>query len=108
MHSDLLIGDINNVLRRLDIYPVQKNTAHEKIEFHITKEVIEKCHKEKKELDTVKNIVKNYAVSHKGEIYFIDDKNEIGLDDEQLKVLINKHIRTWIKDDDGISPYILR
>ena len=55
-----------------------------RIEFDITKEIIEKCHKEKKELDTVKNIVKNYAVSHKGEIHFIDDKNEIGLDDEQL------------------------
>ena len=104
MHSDLLIGDINNVLRRLDIYPVQKYTAHKRIEFDITKEIIEKCHKEKKELDTVKNIVKNYAVSHKGEIYFIDDKNEIELDDEQLKVLINKHIRTWIKDNDGMSP----
>ena len=104
MHSDLLIGDINNVLRRLDIYPVQKYTAHKRIEFDITKEIIEKCHKEKKELDTVKNIVKNYAVSDKGKIYFIDDKNEIGLDDEQLKVLINKHVSTWIKHDDGISP----
>ncbi len=94
MYSDALIIDINNVLRRLDIYPVQKYTAHKRIEFDITKEIIEKCHKEKKELDTVKNIVKNYA----------DDKNEIGLDDEQLKVLINKHVSTWIKHDDGISP----
>ena len=100
MYSDALIIDINNVLRKLDIYPVQKYTAHEKIEFDITKEIIEKCHKEKKELDTVKN----YAVSDKGKIYFIDDKNEIGLDDEQLKVLINKHVSTWIKHDDGISP----
>lgn len=104
MSSDSLIRDINSILRKLDVYPVIKNTAHEKIKFDITKEIIEKCHKEKKELDTVKHIVKNYAVSHKGEIYFIDDKNEIGLDDEQLKVLINKHVRTWIKGDDGISP----
>ena len=37
MHSDLLIGDINNVLRKLDIYPVQKYTAHKRIEFDITK-----------------------------------------------------------------------
>ncbi len=104
MYSEPFIGDVNNILRKLDVYPVLKNTAHEKIEFDITEETIEKCHKEKKELDTVKNIVKNYAVSREGEIYFIDDKNEIGLDDEQLKVLINKHVRTWIKDDDGISP----
>ena len=77
MYSDPLIIDVNNVLRKLDIYPVQKYTAHKRIEFDITKEIIEKCHKKKKELDTVKNIVKNYAVS---------DKGEIGLDDEQLKV----------------------
>ena len=43
MHSDLLIGDINNVLRKLDIYPVQKYTAHKRIEFDITKECIDKC-----------------------------------------------------------------
>ena len=31
MHSDLLIGDINNVLQKLDVYPVHKiYTAHEK------------------------------------------------------------------------------
>ena len=104
MHSDLLIGDINNVLRRLDIYPVQKYTAHKRIEFDITKEIIEKCHKEKKELDTIKHVIKKYAISHKGEVYITDDKNEIGLDDEQLKVLINKHVRTWIKNDDGVTP----
>ena len=86
MYSDALIIDINNVLRKLDIYPVQKYTAHEKIEFDITKEVIEKCHKEKKELDAVKNI--------------IDNKNEIGLDIEQIHVLINKHVRTWV----GVQP----
>ena len=56
MHSDLLIGDINNVLRRLDIYPVQKYTAHKRIEFDITKEIIEKCHKQKKELDGISPI----------------------------------------------------
>ncbi len=39
MHSDLLIGDINNVLRKLDIYPVQKYTTHDKIEFDITTKV---------------------------------------------------------------------
>lgn len=104
MHSDLLIGDINNVLRRLDIYPVQKYTAHKRIEFDVTKEIIEKCHKEKKELDTIKHVVKKYAISHKGEVYITDDKNEIGLDDEQLKVLINKHVRTWIQRDNGVTP----
>ena len=104
MYSDALIIDINNVLRKLDIYPVQKYTAHEKIEFDITKEVIEKCHKEKKELDAVKNILKNYAISHKGEIHVIDNKNEIGLDNEQIRVLINKHVTTWIPLDDGVQP----
>ena len=104
MHSDPLIIDINNVLRRLDVYPVIKNTAHEKIKFDITKEIIEECHKEKKELDTIKHIVKKYAICHKGEVYITDDKNELGLDDEQLKVLINKHVRTWIKNDDGVTP----
>ena len=104
MYSDPLIGDVNNILRKLDVYPVIKNTAHEKIKFDITKEVIEKCHKEKKELDTVKDIVKNYAVSHEGEIYVTDNKNEIGLDHEELKVLINKHVRTWIKRDNGVTP----
>ena len=104
MHSDLLIRDINNVLRRLDIYPVQEYTAHKRIEFDITKETIEKCHKEKKELDTVKDIVKNNAVDYKGEIYFINDENEIGLDHGELKILINKHVRTWIAVNDGITP----
>ena len=104
IYSDALIIDINNVLRKLDIYPVQKYTAHEKIEFDITKEVIEKCHKEKKELDVVKNILKNYAISHKGEIHVIDNKNEIGLDNEQIRVLINKHVTTLIPLDDGVQP----
>jgi hypothetical protein len=83
---------------------VQKYTAHEKIEFDITKEIIEKCHKEKKELDAVKNIVKNHTVSHKGEIHVIDDKSEIGLDNEQIRVLIKKHVTTWISLDDGVQP----
>ena len=104
MYSDPLIGDVNNILRKLDVYPVIKNTAHEKIKFDITKEIIEKCHKEKNELDTIKHILKKHAISHKGEVYITDDKNEIGLDDEQLKVLINKHVRTWIKNDDGVTP----
>ena len=104
MHSDLLIGDVNNILRKLDIYPVQKYTAHKSIEFDITKETIKKCHKEKKELDTVRNIVKNHAIYDEGEIHFIDDKNEIGLDNDQLNVLISKHVRTWIKSDDGVTP----
>ena len=100
MHSDLLIGDINNVLRKLDIYPVQKYTAHKRIEFDITKETIEKCHKEKKKLDTVKDIVKNNNTIyyHKGEIDFKDDKNEIGLDHDELKVLVNKHAIIWRAD----------
>jgi hypothetical protein len=104
MHSDPLIRDINNLLLKLDIHAVQKYTAHEKIEFDITKEVIEKCHKEKKELDAVKNILKNYARSHNGEIYVIDNKNEIGLDIEQIRVLINKHVTRWILLDDGVQP----
>ena len=104
MYSDPLIGDVNNILRKLDVYPVQKYTTHKRIEFDITKETIEKCHKEKKELDTVKDIVKNNAVDYKGEIYFIDDKNEIGLDHGELKILINKHVRTWIAVNDGITP----
>ena len=104
MYSDPLIKDVNNLLRKLDIYAVQKYTAHEKIEFDITKEVIEKCHKEKKELDAVKNILKNYAKSHKGEIYVVDNKNEIGLDIQQIRVLINKHVTTWIPLDDGVKP----
>lgn len=49
MYSDPLVIDINNVLRKLDIYPVQKYTAHKRIEFDITKETIEKCHKEKRD-----------------------------------------------------------
>ena len=105
MHSDLLIGDINNVLRKLDIYPVQKYTAHKRIEFDITKETIEKCHKEKKKLDTVKDIVKNNNTIyyHKGEIDFKDDKNEIGLDHDELKVLVNKHAIIWRADVNGIE-----
>ena len=104
MDSDPLIKDVNKILRKLDIYPVQKYTVHKRIEFDITKETIEKCHKEKKELDTVKNIIKNYAECPKGKIYFIDE-NEIGLDDDQLNVLISKHVTTWIKNDDGVTPY---
>ncbi len=104
MHSDLLIGDINNVLRKLDIYPVKKYTAHKRIEFDITNETIQKCHKEKKELDIVKNIVKNNVVYYKDKICFIDDKNEIGLDHDELEDSINKHVRTWIKNDNGVIP----
>ena len=107
MHSDPLIKDINNLLLKLDIHAVRKYTFHEKIEFDITKEVIEKCHKEKKELDAVKNILKNYAISHNGEIHVIDNKNEIGLDIEQIHVLINKHVTTWVLLDDGVQPIYL-
>ena len=105
MYSDPLIGDVNNILRKLDVYPVIKNTAHEKIEFDITKETIEKCHKEKKKLDTVKDIVKNNNTIyyHKGEIDFKDDKNEIGLDHDELKVLVNKHAIIWRADVNGIE-----
>ena len=86
MYSDPLIMDINNILRKLDVYPVIKNTAHEKIEFDITKEVIEKCHKEKKKLDTVKKMVKNNNIYYKeNEFCFINDKNETGLDNDELK-----------------------
>ena len=104
MYSDLLIRDINNVLCKLDIYPVQKHTTHRRIEFDITKETIEKCHKEKKELDTVKDIVKNNTVYYKDEICLVDDKNEMGLNHDELKDLINKHVRTWLKNDDGVIP----
>ncbi len=34
------------ILRRLDVYPIKKNTAHRRIEFNITKECIDKCYKE--------------------------------------------------------------
>lgn len=104
MYPDPLIIDINNILRKLDIYPVQKYTAHERIEFDITPKTIEKCHKAKKELDTVKHIIENYAKSHEGEIYVIDDKNEIGLDNEQIRVLMKKHVTTWIALDNGVQP----
>ena len=106
MHSDLLIGDINNILRKLYIYPVREYTAHQRIEFDITKETIERCHKEKKELDTVKDIVENNIVyyKYKDKICLRDDKNEVGLDHHKLKVLINKHVKTWVKDNDGVIP----
>ncbi len=100
MHSDLLIGDINNVLQKLDAYPLIKNTAHEKIEFHITKEVIEKCHKEKKKVDTVKNMVKNNNIYYTENMWrCINDKNETGLDSDELKELINKYVITWETDN---------
>ena len=59
MYSDPLIIDVNNILRKLDVYPVQKYTTHTQIEFDITKECIDKCYKKKKKLDTVKKMVKN-------------------------------------------------
>ena len=55
-------------------------------------------------MDAVKNILKNYAISHNGEIHVIDNKNEIGLDIEQIHVLINKHVTTWVPLDDGVQP----
>ncbi len=104
MHSDLLIGDINNVLCRLDIYPVQKYTAHKRIEFDITKECIDKCYKEKNKVDTVKNMVKNNNIHYKeNKWYFINDKNETGLDNHELKDLINKYIIPWRETDNGIK-----
>ena len=104
MHSDLLIGDINNVLRKLDIYPVQKYTAHKRIEFDITKEVIERCHKEKKKLDAVKYMVKNQKIYYgKNGLDFECDKNETGLDNDELKDLINKYVILWGKTDNGIE-----
>lgn len=100
MHSDLLIGDINNVLQKLDAYPLIKNTTHEKIEFHITKEVIEKCHKEKKKVDTVKKMVKNNNIYYTENMWcVINDKNETGLDYDELKELINKYVITWETDN---------
>ena len=100
MHSDLLIGDINNVLRKLDIYPVQKYTAHKRIEFDITKECIDKCYTEKKKLDTVKKMVKNSNIYYKeNKLCFINDKNETGLDNGELKDLINKYLITWETDN---------
>lgn len=104
MHSDLLIGDINNILRKLDIYPVKKYTAHERIEFDITKETIEKCHKEKKKLDAVKNMVKNQKIYYgKNGLDFECDKNETGLDNDELKDLINKYVIPWERTDNGIK-----
>ena len=106
MYSDPLIIDINNVLRKLDIYPVQKYTAHKKIEFDITKECIDKCYKEKKKLDTVKDMVKNNNIYYKENKWcFINDKNETGLENGELKDLINKYLITW-KTDNGITGFI--
>ena len=104
MYSDSLITDVNNILRKLDVYPVRKNTVHEKIEFHITKECIDKCYTEKKKLDTVKNMVKNNNIYYKeNQWYFIKDKNETGLDNNELKDLINKHVIIWEADVNGIK-----
>ena len=106
MYSDPLIIDVNTILRKLDVYPVRKNTAHEKIEFDITKECIDKCYKEKKKLDTVKDMVKNNNIYYKeNELYFINDKNETGLDNGELKDLINKYLITW-ETDNGITVSI--
>ena len=106
MYSDPLIIDVNTILRKLDVYPVRKNTAHKKIEFDITKECIDKCYKEKKKLDTVKGMVKNNNIYYKeNELYFINDKNETGLDNGELKDLINKYLITW-KTDNGITGSI--
>ena len=105
MHSDLLIGDTNNVLRKLDIYPVRKYTTHDKIEFDITKEIIEKCHKEKKKLDTVKKMLKNNSIFYKeNKLSFINDKNETGLDNDELKDLINKYLITFDNRTGFIRP----
>ena len=104
MYSDPLIIDVNNILRKLDIYPVQKYTIHERIEFDITKETIEKCHKEKKELDTVKHIVENNVVNDKGKLLLTDDKNELGLEHDELKDLINKYV-IWLPFNDGVIPH---
>ena len=52
----------------------------------------------------LKEIVKNYIVDYKDELCLIDDKNEIGLDFEQKRVLIKKHVTTWLKHDDGVVP----
>ena len=107
MYSDLLIGDINNVLRRLDIYPVQKYTAHKRIEFDITKESIDKCHKEKKKVDTVKKMVKNKHISRKENGWdFTNDENETGLDYDELEDLINKYVIPWRETDNGIEIFI--
>ena len=104
MSSDSLIRDINSILCKLDVYPVIKNTAHEKIEFDITKETIEKCHKEKKKLDTVKDIVENNKIYYKeNKWYPINDKNEIGLEHDELNDLINKYVIRWGKTDNGIK-----
>ena len=104
MYSDPLIRDVNNVLRKLDIYPVKKYTTHKRIEFDITKECIDKCYKEKKKLDAVKNMVKNQKIYYgKNGLDFECDKNETGLDNDELKDLINKYVILWEKTDNGIK-----
>ena len=100
MYSDPLIIDVNNILRKLDVYPVQKYTTHKKIEFDITKECIDKCYKKKKKLDTVKKMVENNNIYYKeNKLCFINDKNETGLDNGELKDLINKYLITWETDN---------
>lgn len=104
MYSDPLIIDINNVLRKLDIYPVQKYTAHKRIEFDITKECIDKCYKEKKKLDAVNDMVKNQNIYYEKNGWdFECDKNETGLNNDELKNLINKYVIRWGKTDNGIK-----
>ena len=107
MHSDPLIIDINNVLRKLDIYPVQKYTTHKRIEFDITKEYIDKCYKEKKKLDAVNDMVKNQNIYYEKIGWdFECDKNETGLDNDELKDLINKYVIPLEETDNGIRIHI--
>ena len=106
MYSDPLIGDVNNILRKLDIYPVKKYTAHKRIEFDITKETIEKCHNEKTELNTVKCILKKCYFQN-DKMYFKDDKTEIELDQNQLESLIDKYVKVWLSTDNSRIPHFL-
>ena len=70
----------------------------------LQKNVIEKCHKEKKKLDAVKNMVKNQKIYYgKNGLYFECDKNETGLDNDELKDLINKYVIPWERTDNGIK-----
>ena len=52
-------------------------------------------------------MVENNNISYKeNKWYFINDKNETGLDNDELKDLINKYVMPWRETDNGIEIFI--